>query len=729
MVESINSSRKHAAGRFHGAVEALVVVFLYAVAVPWVLRPWFLAPDLLPAWEGPYATMTHADLFLNIWILGWVAHAALVDPTMIFSGNIFHPAPGAILGSENMLAHVPWTAPVLAFGGSALLMFKTYLLESFALSGLGMFLYVRYHTKNPAAAFFAGAAYTFTVFRTDTLAQPQYLGTAFLPLALLSIDLWLASGRWRWAIGLGLSLAAQAYACVYIGFFTLILTPIYALVRLLEGGRPRWQEVLGLLGGGGVAVLLLLPLAAPYLEARSLGMIPIRDPAVVRVGSWKLSGYATAAFLNWVGFLPVALAVYGWLLRLAPARDMDLRFRAALPVRALGVFVVVGLWLGLGPVIELPGGMEVPGLYAAFEWVIPGFSSMRVPIRFAAAVAAGLSALAGFTVAEIFRTWRPSRQLVGGMALAVVCVLGASREPRATMVAGFQPGADAAYDFLAAQEGGRALLELPGPTRLIGDLGANLRNSRYMMNSTRHWRPLLNGYTAYPPPAAAVFYPAILNLPNPEALQRLVDLTGVGWILLHRDDLSPKEAPRWEGPVPSELALAGTFGSDELYRIDLTPQQDWQERLARKPAAEARTFTGIAIEPITPECRPLSLEIMEAPDRFSRLPVGVRMGVLVRNGSSCDLPALAALPEGLVGITYRWRRADSGTWGVAEPMSRLLDDIPAGENVLVPIAVSPPAAVTGSWELEIQLIQQGQDQPLATARRLFPIGPVPGARF
>jgi hypothetical protein len=727
MVESINSPRKHNAGRFSGAVEALVVVFLYAAAVPWVLRPWFLASDLLPAWEGPYATMTHADLFLNIWILGWVAHAALVDPAMIFAGNIFHPAPGAILGSENMLAHVPWTAPVLALGGSALLMFKTYLLESFALSGLGMFLYVRYHTKNLAAAFFAGAAYTFTVFRTDTLAQPQYLGTAFLPLALLSIDLWLASGRWRWAAALGLSLAAQAYACVYIGFFTLILTPIYALTRLLEIGRPRWRDILGLSVGGGVALLLLLPLAIPYLEARALGVIPVVDPAIVRVGSWTLSRYATMAFLQWVGFLPFALAVYGLLLRLAPASDTIGRFRAPLPFRALAVFVVVGLWLGLGPVIGLPGGWEIPGLYGAFELVIPGFSSMRVPIRFATVVAAGLSALAGFAVAEIFQTWRPSRQLIAGMGLAVFCVIGAAREPRATMVAGMGPETGAAYRLLAAQPDDRALLELPGPTRLIGDLGANLRNSRYMMNSTRHWRPLLNGYTAYPPPAAAAFYPAILDLPDPAALQRLVDLTGVGWILLHRSELSPKEAPRWAGPIPRELVLVGAFASDELYRIDLRPQQDWQQRLAQMPVRENQTFRGVAIQPLGDHCAAPSLEILEAPNRLSRLPVGVRMSVLVRNQSTCDFPGLAALANHLVGITYRWRPRD-GVWQEAEPMSRLPDDLPAGESLRVPLAVSPPAAVVGVWELEVQLVQEGRLQPLATAHRLFEIGPASGTR-
>jgi hypothetical protein len=700
----------------------LVATLLYAAAVPWVLRPWFLGDDLLPAWEGPYAAMIHADLFLNIWILGWVSHAASVDPGAIFAGNIFHPAPGAILGSENMLAHVPWTAPVLALGGTALLMFKTYLLESFALSGLGMFLFVRHHTKNLAASFFAGAAYTFTVFRADTLAQPQYLGTVFLPLVLLSIDLWLTTRRRRWVIALGLNLALQAYACVYIGFFTLILTPFYALVRLLETERPRVYATGGLLIGGGLATLLLLPLAVPYLEARALGVIPVTPDSIVQVGSWTLSRYASVAFLEWVGFLPFALAVYGLLLRLAPESAATRQWRDGLPLRALLVFVGLGLWLGLGPVVQLAEGWEIPGLYALFEAVIPGFSSMRVPIRFVTVVAAGLSALAGFTLAEILRTWRPSRQWIAGMALAALCVMGAAREPRATMVAGMGPDGGGIYDLLATTSDDRAALEVPGPTRLMGDLGANLRNSRYMMQSTRHWRPLLNGYTAYPPPAAAAFYPAILDLPDPDALQRLVDLTDVGWIVLHRGELTPKEAPRWAGPLPEALALVGSSGDDELYRIDLAPQGAWSAKLAEKPQFEELSFGGVAIEPVGDDCRPLSLSVVEGPERFSRLPVGVRMSVLIQNESACDLPGLAAMPRGLVGITYRWRPRD-GAWSPAEPMSRLSEDLLAGASLKTPLAVSPPAAVIGEWELEIQLVQEGRAEPLATTRQVYEIGP------
>ncbi|MEO2169758.1 MAG: hypothetical protein ABGY42_16885, partial [bacterium] len=474
------------AGPARPGLEALLATLLYAAAVPWVFRPWFLGADLLPHWAGPLGAMVDADLNLNIWILAWAAHAALTDFAQIFQGNIFHPAPNALVGSENMLAHLPFTVPALALTGDALFVFKTYILESFALSGLGMFLYVRHHTHSLPAAFFAGAAYTFTVFRAETVPQPQYLGIAFLPLAFLALDLWLEYRRPRWLVGLALCLALQAYSCVYVGFFTLLAVPVYALARLGGHRESRLGAAAGLLAAGVAAGVLLIPLAIPYLEARSYGMVPDQPVAIVRTGSWTLASYFSSAFLYRVGLIPVALVVYGLVLRLAPVSATRLDARRSLPTGALWTVVGAALLLGLGPVVVLPGGVELPTPYAFLQGFVPGFSSLRVPIRFVTIVAAGLSALAGFAVAEVLRDWRAPARMVAGMGLAAACVFGTTSEPRPTMAAGLGASASPAYRWLAQQAGEAAVVEIPGPTRLSGDLGADLRNSRYMVASTLH---------------------------------------------------------------------------------------------------------------------------------------------------------------------------------------------------------------------------------------------------
>lgn len=705
-------------------LEALFATLLYAAAVPWVFRPWFLAADLLPHSSGPLGAMVDADLNLNIWILAWAAHAALTDFTQIFQGNIFHPAPNALVGSENMLAHLPFTAPALALTGDALFVLKTYVLESFALSGLGMFLYVRHHTRSLPAAFFAGAAYTFTAFRAETIPQPQYLAVAFLPLAFLALDLWLQCHRLRWLVALAACLALQAYSCVYVGFFTLLVVPVYALARLAGHRGSRLRAALGLLVAGLAAGVLLIPLAIPYLEARSYGMVPDQPGAVVRAGSWTLAAYFSSAFIYRVGLIPLALVVYGLVLRLAPTSGARRVERQHLPSLALWAVVGASLLLGLGPVVVLPGGVELPTPYAFLQSFLPGFSSLRVPIRFVTIVAAGLSALAGFALAEVLRDWRAPARLVAAMALAVACVLGASSEVRPTMAAGLGASAQPAYLWLAQQEGESAVVEIPGPTRLSGDLGADLRNSRYMVASTLHWRPLVNGYTAYPPPASGAVFPALRDLPDGDALQALVDLTGVGWLVLHRDALAPHEARRWSGALPPGLVLAKAFGAVEVYRVDIAAEQPWAARLAAPPRRSGTTFAGTSVAPLGENCRPIGLTILEAPARFSRLPVGVRIGMQITNASPCALPALGQLPHGLVGLAYRWR-APGAPWSAPTAIARLLRDLAPGTKMPTSISVSPPGGAAGTYELEIQLIQQGEEAPLTRVRKTFAVGRIP----
>lgn len=78
---------------------ALVAALFYAASTPWILRPWFLSADDLPKSELSLGPMEDTDLLLNVWILAWVARAAVTSPGEIFAGNIFHPAPNAIAGS------------------------------------------------------------------------------------------------------------------------------------------------------------------------------------------------------------------------------------------------------------------------------------------------------------------------------------------------------------------------------------------------------------------------------------------------------------------------------------------------------------------------------------------------------------------------------------------------------------------------------------------------------
>ena len=704
--------------------EAIGATLLYALIVPWLFRPWFLDADSLPHSTGAVGAMVDADLYLNVWILAWIAHAAVHAPLELFDGNIFHPALGTIAGSENMLAHAVVTAPVLAATGSALAVLKAYLVETFALSGLGMFLFVRHHTGSGWAGLVAGAAYTFTPFRVDTVPQPQYLGIAFLPLAWLAADLHLESGRMRWLVAYGAALVLQALSCVYVGYFAFLLCPVYVFARIAGGATPRperWRALARLAVATIVAAVALIPLLVPYLAARSSGMIPDHDLASLVATSWHPLLFLSPEFLARVGVVPVLLVVAGLLGTLVASRSRHTvaRDHGESPVAALVTVALVTAVLAAGPFLTLSGDTTIPLPYVALYELLPGFSSVRVPIRFLIVIGTAIAALGGIA----FGRWAHGRGwAVAGSAATSLALLAAwtsAPTPHATMDARLTGDEAAVYRWLAERPGPGAILEVPGQST-EQDVVGNLRNGRYMTASTLHWRPLLNGYTAYPPPSAAFFAAAIRDLPEAAALDLLRETTALRWILVHRDELTPNEARHWPRDAPTGLRSVARFGATEVYELTGFRDDQAAARTAARldgPPAD-RTLQGTPRAPLAPACRRGVIVSADVPSRLPALPLARRTTVRVKNESDCPWPARGLRADGLVGIEYRWLDALGAeeTSRGPKPLARFLADIPPGEQAEGAIALAPPKGPPGRWTLEIQLVQQGDPTPIALRR-------------
>ncbi|MDG2307538.1 MAG: YfhO family protein [Candidatus Binatia bacterium] len=709
------------ARRIAPAAGALLV---YAIAVPWAFRPWFLGPDLVPHTEGPIGSLVDADLNLNIWILAWVAHAVFFDPAQLLDGNIFHPALNTIAGSENMLAHVPFTGPVLAFTGNAVTMLKAYVLESVALSGLGMFMYVRHHTKDNWAALVAGAAFTFTQFRVETVPQPQYLGMAFLPLALLAIDLNLEDGRRRWLAAFASALVLQALCCVYIGFFAFILCPVYILARTIPASVSvtAWIAPTARLAAAMIAAAIaLIPAALPYLRGRSDGMIPEHDLLFIQNAAWAPWRYISTEFVWWTGIVAVLLVSLDLARRVwnRGARNEPLGpARAQNPRTALWILIAVTAVLAAGPYLPLPGGGLLPLPYIALYEILPGFSSIRVPVRFLLVIATALSALAGLAFAMFSRNQPTSRTAGAAAALTVLAVVGAAPSPHSAMSAHLDDSTSDVYRWLAEEPEPGAVLEIPGQST-EQDVVGNLRNSRYMVASSIHWRPLLNGYTAYPPPSAGFYSAAIRELPAPAALALLVETSDLRWVILHRNELTPLEAARWPTEAPDGLQLVARFDSDELYAVTRERVTDWRQEVRARMAGEiSSSLGGTSLEALPEECRSGRILTVDTPERIPPFPLARHIPVRIANDSDCVWPALGLLENGLVGLDYRWI-PKTGAPAVAQvpvPMFRLLSDVPAGGEVDGALMLTPPKGPPGDWTLEVRLVQKGVNVPIATAR-------------
>src|SRR5207247_10359889 len=82
------------------------------------------------------------------------------------------------------------------------------------------------------------------------------------------------------------------------------------------------------------------------------------------------------------------------------------------------------------------------------------------------------------------------------------------------------------------------------------DLDQLLASGRYMVASTLHWSPLVNGYTGHPPPSYALLATLARRLPDPAALDDLCALVALGWIVVHPAALPPAAGAAWGGGGP-----------------------------------------------------------------------------------------------------------------------------------------------------------------------------------
>lgn len=684
---------------------AVLACLFFVVATPWALRPWFLAADELPRDTSFFATVENADLSLNAWILTWGARAALVDPGGIFDGNIFFPAKNTLALSENMFAHLPITVPVYAWTESALAVLKAMALESFVLSGLAMFLFVQAATGNPGAALVAGAAFTFAPWRVNGFPHPQYLATAAVPVAFLAIDGWLEQNRRRWLALLAAAVAWQILASLYLGYFILFAAAAYAAVRIARGRGPKLQSVGALATAMAVGALCASPIAIPYLRARAGGLLPPFDPEQFAGHAWAPWDYVSLAFVQLAGVAVLAL-VGGDLGQRVVRRARQSPLGWTSRELALWAVVAVAVVLSTGPYVEI-GSYELPTPYLFFYETIPGFSSIRGPRRFFIIVLAGLAALAGFAFARWTRRAPGWFQVGAGIVVSVACVVAAAPTPAEVRTAKLGGETQDVYRWLADQSEPGAVLELPA-ARITEDLVGAKRNADYMLASTTHWRPLLNGYSGYEPEAAAPLIPAMRELPRGEALRLLVNAVDFRFVVVHRDRLIGDEAERWNGPVPPGLEPVARFKSTDVYAVTAAPQPSWRHHLTAPQSLPRVTFEGLSTAPLAPECRSGEILAIHVPPTIALTAFPVAIPVEIANRSTCPWPAVAVAEDGLVGLSYQWIDPD-GHPHPAGPRSRLLADVPSGASVREPVVVVPPHGTPGRWSLRITLEQFGVD--------------------
>lgn len=481
--------------------------------------------------------------------MAWIAHQLPRDPLALFHANIFYPEPWSLAFSEHLIVQGVMGLPLAAAGASPLLVHNIVLLAGFAFTAWSMWFVVSRWTGDSVAGLLAGALAAFNAHSFSRLTHVQAIHVEFLPLAILLLDRLLVAPRWWIGLLLGMCIALQGLTSYYWLVFTALAVGAVLLSRPGEwlGRRGKdllWPGMLAL----AICALLLAPFLLPYYRVSTgLGIVRPLDEVAQYSGSWRdyliSSGrlhFSAWSHLLWdeggktplfPGAVATALAVVGiaWGLR------TDRRVR---------------MWVAVAAVaFVFSFGVNVPGYVRLYDWLTP-LQGIRSPVRAGHLVLIAMAALAGFGLAGV------RRRLSGRAAplVAVVAFVLVSAEAWVAPVP-FTPGRQpslAAKRLEGEPAGAVVSLPFPSPARVFA-------NAQFMVDSTVHWRPMLNGYSGLIPPSYERHWWALREFPSAVSLQYLRDV-GVTHVFVHHDGTPP--------PVPTgELESLGTRDGVSVFRI------------------------------------------------------------------------------------------------------------------------------------------------------------------
>jgi hypothetical protein len=468
---------------------------------------------------GHVGRVDNGDGQLSIWNVAWVARTLVVDPRHVFDANIFYPHRNTLAYSENNLGAGALAIPVYWATRNPYAAVNSAVLLSFILSATGMYYLIRFLTHDRRAAALSAIWFAFCPYIFRRTAHIQLLMTAGLPFAMLAFHRLADRPNPIRGVALGLAMAAQALCCGYYGIFAILMVGF--AVAVVAGTRrlwavPRYWIAVGV--AALVSVGIVLPAFLPYIALQ-------RD-----TGFHRTIGETVRYSANWSAYLASSAFAHAWLLSFLP-RWTDVLFPGVL----VTIFGIAGAFVARrqqrGELSLLYGGLAglacwasfgpPAHLYSALYAAVPMFSWLRAPSRFGLIVVFGLCVLAGIGVSAGLRRLRRPGVAVAMLALVAVGEMMAPVDMREV------PPVEPVYRTLATLPRG-PVIEMP-----FFYLDYMFpRHTAYMLNSTTHWMPLVNGYSDYMPPDFLANVAILAPFPSRDAF-KLLEPNAVRYAIFH----------------------------------------------------------------------------------------------------------------------------------------------------------------------------------------------------
>jgi hypothetical protein len=507
--------------------------------------------------------------YLQFYYKLWLFKDSVLGPTPLFSDPYQFSISEEKTFSTQSLPLSFFFLIFSAFGGN--FAYNSLVILSFTLSGLAMYLLVKFYTEDRLSAFLGGLIFALAPYRLAQVLGGHPNGFLFflIPLAIYFLEISLSKKSVKYGIFSGLSILSLAFLELHLIYYLSLFLGLFILLKLFlssEEKRGWWKGLLPIFLFIFVSLVWLFSLrsglsASIVEQGRTLHEVRLYSPKIGDI--FKRGNIYTERYI-YLGIIPLFLGIFGLFSKFSP-----LLKRYHISRIFYGVVLSVTFLLSLGPNLR-----QIP-LYKFCYRYIPFFNYPRVPGRIIVLTFLSLSILAGFGIRRI-RDLKLKKGveffILGIFSLGILIdyypskVTGISLTERRSKV----------YEIVRRKIGDYRLLELPiWP-------GDTAWSSLYLYQATRTRVRMINGYS----PAVSRDY--VENIFRPlhsldfgemrEEQYKLLKKLKVKYIIMHEEAYPPKVSP-----YPASLALDNLKESKYLKFIEYEDPL-WLFELLDKPS-------------------------------------------------------------------------------------------------------------------------------------------------
>jgi hypothetical protein len=563
----------------------LLGLFLFVCGISFLL--------FLPWTTRLSSTVVNAgDPLFYAWNIAHNAYSFSHGLTNLLDTNIFYPETNTLAYSDTLFIQSLITAPVYWITHNSIFAENLYILLTFPLTALAMFVLIVEITKNKSVSFVGSLFFTFSYSRLSQIGHVPMVSTQFLPLFFLFLIRYFRSGSWKDAfltmIFFVCSVASSIYFGVMVGILGALLgvCSVFVIKRKFILGRSI-KIIIACIP----TFVLLVVLLFPYIRFK------VENPTLSR--SLEESSTYSSHPINYITVLPSSvISTLG-----LPKQTGEW---AAFPTLTVVILACIGLWYGykkrkadtlilglvgfvsllfsFGPelTIKLWQYVRFTMPYYYLYQIFPPLQIIRVPARFSLFFVLFLTVFASFGIEALLTKVARRHYKILLFCIAGLFFIEVWQQPMQTVLVPQQKQIPEVYLWLAKQDYG-VVAELPltpmhwgnkADVQLVKEY-KNITVNDMLVNETYrtyfsifHKKPMINGYSGYFPASYLSAAFRLASFPSEDSLEFIAS-RNIRYIIVHFWEYTAENQASLSALLQANpsLHLLQSFGQDMVYEL------------------------------------------------------------------------------------------------------------------------------------------------------------------